>query len=125
MNRDSKAVFDQRRMTEQGITYEDPTFYIENPSYNTARREEPQLGKTAKKQCPVSDRWVSASALVVATIALVVAVALAALWKSDCSCNEGAATQQVRSRYRTSLSATVLRNSTSSDYRIDSHSVIT
>ena len=90
-------------MTEQGVTYED-TFYIDNPSYRatTARREDPQLGKTAKKQCRISDRWVSASALVVATIALVVAVALAALWKSDCSCNEGAATtEQVRSRYRT------------------------
>ena len=79
-------------MTEQEIHYEEPTLLKDNPSYATVRREELQLEGGTKKP-RVSDRWMSASALVVAATALVVAVVFAAITKSDCSCNEGAATQ--------------------------------
>ena len=94
MERDFKAAFDDRTMTEQGTTYENPTFFRDNPSYDTVRRGEPQLEGDRKKQCRVSDRCISVSALFVAAIALVVAVAFATvlIQKSDCSCNEGAST---------------------------------
>ena len=97
-------------MTEQEISYEEPHFFSlslrDNPSYATVQREELQPGKGMKKQRCISDRWVSISALVVAISSLVVAVGFAAIWKSDCSCNEGVASQvtvQVHSTFHAPL----------------------